>query len=253
MKREPEQLAEGTLTSHLLELRARLLRMVVALTVVFVPCAYFGNELYDLLAQPLIDVLPADSQIIAIGVASPFTTPFKLGGYVAVLLTVPYLLFEIWGFIAPGLYRHEKRLSLPLLIAAIVLFYSGVAFAYFGVFPGLFKFLVSTKPDSVRLMTDINEYLSFTLTMFLSFGIAFEMPIVVVLLTAMGIVSVETLRASRGYVVVAIAILSAILTPTVDAVSQLAMAIPMMVLYQAGILVSSLLLRLRASPRAQEE
>jgi sec-independent protein translocase protein TatC len=219
--------------------------MIVALAIVFVPCAYFGNDLYDLLAQPLIDVLPEGAQIIAIGVASPFTTPFRLGAYVAVLLTVPYLIFEIWGFIAPGLYRHEKRLALPVLIAAIALFYCGVAFAYFGVFPGLFKFLVATTPASVKVMTDINEYLTFTLQMFVSFGIAFEVPVVVVLLTALGIVSVETLRAGRGYALLIIAIISALLTVTGDAVSMLTMAVPMWILYEAGILASRFLQRLR--------
>jgi sec-independent protein translocase protein TatC len=253
MKREPEKLAEGTLISHLLELRARLLRMMIALVVVMIPCAYFGNDLFDLLAQPLTQVLPRDAQIIAIGVTSPFTTPFKLGAYVAVLLTMPYILFEIWGFIAPALYRHEKQLALPVLIGAIVLFYLGVAFAYFGVFPGLLKFLVATTPGSVKLMTDINEYLRFTMTMCLSFGIAFEMPVVVVLLTAVRIVTVETLRASRGYVVIGVAILSALLNPANDAVSQLAMLVPMLILYEGGILASRYLLRLGAQHRPQEE
>jgi sec-independent protein translocase protein TatC len=253
MKKNPEKLAEGTLTSHLLELRARLIRMLIALTVVVIPCVYFGNELFDLLAQPLVEQLPKDSQIIATGVASPFTTPFKLGSYVAVFLTIPYLLFEIWAFVAPGLYRREKRVALPLLIASIGLFYSGVAFAYFAVFPGLFRFLVLTAPSTVRIMADINEYLSFTLAMFLSFGIAFEVPIVVILLALTGVVTVEKLRASRGYVVVGVAIVSAILTPTADAVSQLTMMIPMLILYEAGIVASRLLLKLRVEPEAQRE
>lgn len=242
---EPEKLAEGTLTSHLLELRARLIRITVALFVVFVPCAWFANELFTLLAQPLSSVLPEGSSLVATGVASAFTTPFRLSFYVALFLAMPYFLFEIWGFVAPGLYRHEKRLAMPIVISSIVLFYAGVAFGYFAVFPSLFKFLVLITPPDVKMMTDINDYVGFAMTMFLSFGISFEVPIVVILMALTGIMSPEKFAEARAYAVVVIAIIAAILTPTSDAVSLVAMMLPMWVLYEGGIVAARILVRIR--------
>lgn len=244
--RDPEKLAEGSLTSHLLELRSRLIRISIGFMVAFVPCAVFANDLFAILAHPLMEVLPEGSSLIATSVTSPFTTPFKLAFYVSMFLVMPYFLFEIWGFVAPGLYRHEKRLAVPLVFSSILLFYAGVAFGYFAVFPGLFKFLVLiAPPEGVKVMTDINDYVSFALTMFLSFGISFEVPIVVVLLALMNVVSPGKLKEGRGYAVVGISIVAALLTPTSDAVSLVAMALPMYVLYEGGIIAARILTRIR--------
>jgi sec-independent protein translocase protein TatC len=253
-KREPEKLAEGTLTSHLVEMRTRLIRIFVGFVVVFVPCAWFANELFEILALPLMEVLPEGSSVIATGVASPFTTPFRLAVYVAIFLVMPYLLFEIWGFVAPGLYRREKRLAVPIVFSSIALFYAGVAFGYFAVFPGLFKFLVLiAPPEGVKVMTDINDYVSFILTMFLAFGISFEVPIVVILLALAGAVSPKQLGANRAYASVAIAVVAAVLSPTDDAVSLAAMALPMYLLYEAGIVAARILVRIRDEATRREE
>jgi sec-independent protein translocase protein TatC len=246
-----ENLKEGTLISHLLELRDRMLRMCVALLIVFIPAAYFGNDILVFLSEPLKAVLPPGSKLVSTEVMGVFTTPFMLSFYVAVSIVMPYLLYEIWGFVAPGLYKHEKRFAGPLVFSSIALFYSGMAFAYFLVFPGVFQFLVSITPKGVDMMTDIGKYVSFAMTMFISFGIAFEVPIVVILLVLTGMMSIEKLTASRGYVIIAIFIISAIITPTTDAISQLAMAGPMWLLYEAGVIVARLMTRNR--PKEQEE
>ena len=219
-----EQLGEGTLLSHLLELRDRLLRAVVAVLVVAVPCLYFSNELFTLVAQPLIDQLPSGTSLIATSVVAPFMTPFKLALFVALLLAMPFVLYQIWAFVAPGLYRHEKRFALPLVLSSIVLFYVGVAFAYFFVFPLMFRFFVATTPVGVTMMTDISQYLDFILLLFFAFGVAFEIPVAVVLLVATGLVGIEKLTRNRGYVVLGIFIIAAVLTPP-DAVSQTMMAL----------------------------
>jgi sec-independent protein translocase protein TatC len=243
---DPEKLAEGTLTSHLLELRSRLIHIFIAFFVVFVPCAFFANDLFTILAHPLTEVLPEGSSLIATSVTSPFTTPFKLAFYVSLFLVMPYFLFEIWGFVAPGLYRHEKRLAVPIVFSSILLFYAGVAFGYFAVFPGLFKFLVLiAPPEGVKVMTDINDYVSFALTMFLSFGISFEVPIVVILLALTGVMSPAKMGESRSYAIVLIAIVAALLTPTSDALSLTAMGLPMYVLYEGGIVAARILVRIR--------
>jgi sec-independent protein translocase protein TatC len=218
---------------------------------VFVPCVYFGNDILVYLSEPLKAALPPGSKLVSTEVMGVFTTPFMLSFYVALAIVMPYLLIEIWGFVAPGLYKHEKRFAGPLVFSSIFLFYSGMAFAYFLVFPGVFQFLVSITPQGVEMMTDIGKYVSFAMTMFISFGIAFEVPIVVILLVLTGMISVQKLNASRGYVIIGIFIVSAIITPTTDAISQLAMAGPMWILYEAGVIVARLIVRGR--PKEEEE
>ncbi|NCW21883.1 MAG: twin-arginine translocase subunit TatC [Gammaproteobacteria bacterium] len=231
--------------SHLLELRDRLLRAFLAVIVVFVPIAFFSNEVFTLVAQPLIDKLPAGSSLIATSVISPFMTPFKLAFFVALFAAMPYVLYQVWAFVAPGLYRHEKRFALPLLLSSIILFYAGVAFAYFAVFPVMFDFFASTTPVGVRMMTDITSYMDFVLTMFLCFGLAFEVPVVVVLLVLTGLVKVDKLAEIRGYVLIGIFVIAAILTPP-DAISQTIMAVPMYLLYEGGLLMARLMQRMRS-------
>lgn len=252
MSTEPEQLAEGTLISHLLELRDRLLRAFIAVIVVFVPCTFFSNEIFTIVAQPLIDQLPANSSLIATSVISPFMTPFKLAFFVALFVAIPYVLYQIWAFVAPGLYRHEKRFAVPLLVSSIVLFYVGVVFAYFFVFPVMFEFFAATTPKGVRMMTDINSYLDFVLTMFFCFGLAFEVPVVVVLLVLTNLVQVEKLKESRGYVLIAIFVIAAILTPP-DAVSQTIMAVPMYLLYEGGIIMARVMNGMRRKDKEETE
>src|SRR5689334_21460982 len=175
-EKNKENLKEGTLISHLLELRDRLVRMAIVLGVAFLHCVYYGNEVLTWVSQPLTKALPPNSKLVSTEVMGVFTTPFTLSFYVSLAIVMPYLLYEIWGFVAPGLYKHEKRFAAPLVFSSIVLFYSGMAFAYFLVFPGVFQFLVKITPQSVHMMPDIKEFVSFAMTMFLSFGIAFEVP-----------------------------------------------------------------------------
>jgi sec-independent protein translocase protein TatC len=249
---EGESLAEGTLVSHLLELRDRLLRSVIVVLVCFVPLAFFQNELFTLVARPLIEQLPAGTSLIATSVISPFMAPLKLSLIVALFIAMPYVLFQIWGFVAPGLYKRERRFALPLLVSSIVLFYTGIAFAYYVVFPLMFQFLASTTPEGVKMMTDIANYLDFVLLLFLAFGIAFEMPVAVVLLVTSGLVKLDVLTRNRGYVILGIFIIAAFLTPP-DAVSQSFMAIPMYLLYELGIVFARLVQKSRgeAAPAAE--
>jgi sec-independent protein translocase protein TatC len=242
MSEEPEKLAEGTLISHLLELRERLLRATVAIGIAFLPCVLYSNDLFTFLARPLLARLPEGSNLIATSVMSPFTTPFKLSFFVALMLAMPYVIYQIWAFVAPGLYRNERRFAVPLLVSSILLFYVGIAFAYYFVFPVMFEFFIHTTPKGVSMMTDINNYLDFVLTMFFCFGLAFEVPVAVVLLVVMGMVRIETLKKNRGYVLIGIFILAAFLTPP-DAISQCSLAIPMYLLYEGGILMARLLTR----------
>jgi sec-independent protein translocase protein TatC len=249
---DSENLAEGTLLSHLLELRTRLVRATIAVAIAFVPCAYFANDIFERLSEPLKARLPKGASLIATGVMSPFTAPFKTSFMVALFIAMPWVIWQIWGFVAPGLYRHEKRFAMPLLVSSILLFYVGVGFAYFVVFPVMFEFFVATTPAGVQMMTDINQYLDFSLTMFLAFGIAFEVPIAVVLLALTGLVSVEKLGTSRGYVVIGIFVVAAFLTPP-DPLSQTAMAVPMWLLYEAGIIFARMMVRERKKTRALDE
>ena len=250
--REPEQLAEGTLISHLLELRTRLMRIAVSVVIVFVPLVFFANDLFTLIAKPLIEKLPEGTSLIATSVVAPFMTPLKLALVTAIFVAIPYILHQIWGFVSPGLYQREKRFAMPLLVSSILLFYAGVAFAYFVLFPIVFAFFASTTPEGVKMMTDISSYLDFTLLLFFAFGLAFEMPVATVLLVATGLVKVETLQKNRGYVLLGIFIVAAFLTPP-DAISQTFMAVPMYFLYEVGILFSRLLVRNRQAENAAAE
>ena len=250
--RDEEQLAEGTLISHLLELRGRLLRSTIAILVVFMPLAFFSNDLFTLVAKPLIDKLPEGNSLIATSVVAPFMTPLKLALFAAIFVAMPYVLYQIWAFVAPGLYRHEKRFALPLFASSVVLFYAGTAFAYFVVFPLMFKFLTMTTPAGVKMMTDISSYLDFIVLLFFAFGLAFETPVATVLLVASGLVSIATLRKNRGYVLLGIFVVAAFLTPP-DAISQTAMAVPMYLLYEVGIVLAAFLIKDRLERRAKEE
>ena len=254
MSDEPDRelLAEGTLISHLVELRQRLLKAVVAIAIVFAPCAWFANDLFTIIATPLIQKMPAGSSMIATSLISPFMAPLKLSLFVAVFIAMPYVLYQVWAFVAPGLYKREKRFAIPLVVSSIVLFYAGVAFAYFVVFPLMFAFLTTTAPTGVQVMTDITNYLDFVLLLFFAFGIAFEMPVATVLLAATGLVRVETMTKNRGYVILGIFVIAAFLTPP-DALSQTAMALPMWFLYEIGIILSRILLREKLAQQRSEE
>jgi sec-independent protein translocase protein TatC len=228
------------LVAHLLELRARLLRGAAGLLLVLACLLPFANRLYAWLAQPLLDKLPKGGQLIATQVASPFFAPMKLAFFAALMIAMPWLLYQAWAFVAPGLYRREKKLALPLLASALALFYAGCAFAFFLVLPMVFGFLARVTPAGVAMMTDISAYLDFVLVLFLAFGLAFELPVALVILALLGWVTPAQLREGRGYAVVGIFIVAAVLTPP-DVVSQLMLALPMCLLYEAGILAAAAL------------
>ncbi|MDH4233637.1 MAG: twin-arginine translocase subunit TatC [Gallionella sp.] len=223
--------------AHLIELRSRLLRATVALLLVFACLFPWAADLYAMLAQPLLAKLPKGGQMIATDVTTPFFVPLKVAMMAALLVALPYILYQIWRFVAPGLYAHEKRLVIPLIVASTLLFFCGMAFAYLVVFPVVFGFITASAPQGVAVMTDIDKYLSFVLGMFLAFGFTFQVPVAVVLLVRMGIVSIEKLREIRSYVIVGAFIIGAIFTPP-DVVSQFMLAIPLWVLYEAGIVVA---------------
>jgi len=252
MTEEPEKLAEGTLISHLLELRDRIIKALIGVALCFVPCMLYSNDIFSYVSQPLQEKLPAGTHLIATSVMSPFTTPFKLSFFIAAFLAMPWILYQLWAFVAPGLYRHEKRFAVPLLVSAILLFYVGVAFAYFFVFPVMFSFFASTTPKGVSMMTDINQYLDFVLVMFFAFGGAFEVPVAVVLLVITGIVKLEKLKENRRYVFLGCFIVAALLTPP-DAVSQSIMALPMYLLFEGGLLMARVLLRMKQSESEHKE
>ena len=252
MSAEPEKLAEGTLISHLLELRDRLIKALMGVGLVFVPCMMYANDIFSYVSQPLQEKLPKGASLIATSVMSPFTTPFKLSFFIAAFIAMPWILYQLWAFVAPGLYRHEKRFAVPLLVSAILLFYVGVLFAYFFVFPVMFSFFASTTPKGVSMMTDINSYLDFVLVMFFAFGAAFEVPVAVVLLVITGIVKLEKLRENRGYVLLGIFIFAAMLTPP-DAVSQSILAVPMYLLYEGGLLMARVLQRMKSADAQKKE
>jgi sec-independent protein translocase protein TatC len=209
-------------------------RSLVAVAFLFIPAFIYSAELYDLLALPLVSALPQGSKMIATGVVSPFLIPMKIAAMAAFLVALPYILYEAWAFVAPGLYAHEKRLVLPLVVSSTLLFFAGMAFCYFIVFGRVFDFISRFAPKSVSVAPDIEAYFNFVLGMFLAFGIAFEVPVVVVVLVLTGLVNVEQLKEFRGYVIVAIFVVAAIVTPP-DVVSQISLAIPMCLLYEAGI------------------
>ena len=226
---------EMPLLEHLAELRSRLLRIVLAVLIIFFPLFYVANDLYAFISKPLRAALPEGSTMIATEVASPFLTPFKLAFVLAFFIAIPYVLHQIWSFVAPGLYRHEKRVAVPLLVSSVILFYTGMAFAYYAVFPLVFAFLIGVAPADVAIMTDINAYLNFVLKMFFAFGFAFEIPVATLLLVWSGATSVSALRAKRAYVLVGCFVFAMLLTPP-DVISQVLLAIPMWLLYEVGIL-----------------
>ena len=229
------------LLHHLLELRSRLLRALMAVGLVLLVLVFFAKDLYHHLALPLIAQLPKGSSMIATDVTSPFFTPFKLALVLSFFVAMPAVLYQIWAFVAPGLYRQEKRLVAPLLLTSSLLFYAGIAFAYYVVFPVIFAFFTSVAPAGVTIATDIASYLDFVLKLFFAFGLAFEIPIIVMLLCYSGITDIQTLSAKRPYVIVIAFALGMLLTPP-DVISQTLLAVPMWLLYESGLLMARLLL-----------
>jgi sec-independent protein translocase protein TatC len=238
--RGPGDDREMSLFEHLDELRTRLLRSIWAVLAVFLSLVYFANPIYRFVSEPLRRFLPDGSTMIATQVASPFLAPFKLTLVVSALIAMPYVLFQAWAFVSPGMYRHEKRFAFPLLVSSILLFYLGVAFAYFVVCPMVFAFFTGTSPEGVAVMTDINSYLDFVLTMFFAFGFAFEIPVATVLLVWAGITTPEALAGKRRYVLVGCFVVGMFLTPP-DVFSQTLLAVPMWMLFEAGVQASRLL------------
>jgi sec-independent protein translocase protein TatC len=253
--KQPDDELAGTeqpFVSHLIELRDRLVRASIAVALVFGVLAFYPgpSALYDLLAAPLVAQLPAGSTLIATNVISPFLVPLKITLMAAFLIALPIVLYQVWAFVAPGLYSHEKRLVLPLVFSSTVLFFIGVAFCYFFVFGQVFKFIQSFAPKSITAAPDIEAYLSFVMSMFIAFGAAFEVPVVVVMLARMGLVTVEKLREFRGYFIVLAFVIAAIITPP-DVVSQLALAIPMCILYELGVFAAGYFNRYSKAPDDQ--
>lgn len=235
------------LIEHLIELRNRLLYCLGAVIVVFLGLVAFANDIYAFVAEPLLALLPEGTSMIATEVATPFLTPFKLTFFVSVVIALPYLLYQIWSFLAPGLYNNEKSLIAPLIASSVLLFYAGITFAYFIVFPLVFGFFTSVAPEGVTVMTDIASYLDFVLKLFLAFGIVFEIPVAIILLIRSGAVTPESLAAKRAYVVVGCFILGMLLTPP-DVISQLLLAFPMWLLYEVGIIIGR-----RITPKKKDD
>lgn len=238
------------LIAHLTELRDRLLKSVLLVLLFFLGLFYFANDLYTYLSEPLTALLPEGTSMIATDVTSPFFAPFKLTLVVAIFAAIPFILHQAWSFIAPGLYQHEKRMAIPLLVSSVLLFYSGVAFAYFVVFPLIFGFFTSTGPDGVAMMTDISSYLNFVLKLFFAFGIVFEIPIATLLLIWSGATTVESLKEKRAYVIVGCFVVGMLLTPP-DVISQTLLAMPMWLLFEVGIILGRIFVR-REEPEAAE-
>jgi len=236
------------LVTHLIELRNRLLRMLVGIAIVFLCLFPFANDLYTTLAQPLIDQLPEGSTMIATEVASPFLTPFKFTLVGAFFLAIPWVLYQVWRFIAPGLFANERKMVLPLIVSSTLLFYAGMSFAYFIVFPLMFEFFIGVTPDGVAVMTDISKYLDFVLKLFFAFGLAFEIPIATILMVWAGITTPEKLVAKRPFIIVGVFVVGMMLTPP-DVISQTLLAIPMWALFELGVIFS----RIMISKRAEEE
>lgn len=253
-EREHDELVDSTeqpFLAHIIELRARILRAVLAVLLLFFPIYYFANDLYEIVAAPLMAHLPEGSGMIATEVASPFLTPFKLAMFSAIFLGMPFLLHQAWAFVSPGLYLREKRFALPLLVSSIALFYAGMLFAYFLVFPLVFRFFASVTPTNVTMMTDINRYLDFVIKMFFAFGLAFEIPIATLLLVWSGLTSVESLSKKRPYVVVGCFVLGMLLTPP-DIISQILLAVPTWLLFESGVLFARLSERREATETAEQ-
>ncbi len=231
---------ENSFVSHLIEMRDRLLRAVLAVVIIFIALFPWAQDIYALLAQPMLAALPKGGQMIATEVTTPFFVPIKVTMMAAFLLAMPWVFYQVWAFVAPGLYQHERRIGVPLVIASVILFLLGMSFAYFLVFPIVFGFIVGVAPEGVAVMTDIGKYLDFVMTLFMAFGITFEVPVAVVLLVKMNMVSVAKLREIRPYVIVGAFVVGAIFTPP-DVISQFMLAIPLWILYELGIIVASML------------
>lgn len=238
----PAQDKDETLISHLIELRSRLLYAVLSVIIVFIVlCIFPGSKtLYDFLAYPMVSTLPAGDKMIAYGVITPFLVPLKVTLLVAFVIALPFVLYQIWAFIAPGLYKHEKRLVVPVAVSSYVLFFIGMAFCYYFVFQTVFHFIATVSPESINFAPDIEAYLDFVMTMFIAFGLTFEVPVVVLVLVSTGMVSIDRLKKARGYVVVGAFITAAVLTPP-DVISQFMMAVPLISLYELGIVAARLL------------
>lgn len=249
---ENEESLSGSLMSHLIELRDRVLRMVIAILVIFLSLFYWANEIYSYLAAPLTRHLPEGSSMIAIDVASPFLTPFKLVLMLSVFLAMPVILHQFWAFVAPGLYRSEKRIAGPLLVSSILLFYAGIAFAYYVVFPLVFGFFTSVGPEMINISTDIGRYLDFVLALFFGFGLAFEVPIATIILVAIGVTTPKKLSEKRPYVIVGAFVIGMLLTPP-DVISQVLLAFPMWILFEAGLIASRIIFKDRADEEEEEE
>lgn len=243
---------EQPLINHLIELRTRLLRSVLCVILIFCGLYYFANDIYLVVSEPLRVFLPEGSSMIATDVASPFFTPFKLALMCALFISMPFILYQIWGFIAPALYDNEKKLAYPLFFSSIVLFYLGMAFAYFVVFPLVFGFFTSAAPEGVTVMTDISRYLDFILKLFFSFGLAFEIPIATIILVAGGVTSAASLREKRPYIIVGCFVIGMLLTPP-DVISQLLLAVPMWALFEVGVLFSLLVEKDRRKNESEED
>ncbi|NOZ09712.1 MAG: twin-arginine translocase subunit TatC [Gammaproteobacteria bacterium] len=242
-----ENNAEGSFVSHLLELRDRLVKSVITVAVVFVPLAFFSEDLYLFVAEPLRAVLPGEGEMISTGVVAPFFTPLKLAIWSAVVLSMPVLLYQLWAFVAPGLYKHERSIASPLLVSSVLLFYLGMAFAYFVVFPLVFAFFNQVTPIGIKYMPDIKDYLDFVISIVFAFGLAFEVPVAIVLLTKAGMVNPYNLAKKRHYVVLWIFVIAMLMTPP-DVISQTLLAIPMMLLFEAGLFFAR-----RIKPRNDDE
>ena len=241
-----ESLADMPITEHLIELRSHLIRIIVATMVIFLALVGFSRRLYDFLSEPLVAQLPANATMIATDITSNFMAPIRLTIFVAAFIAMPYILYQIWSFVAPGLYKKEKKIAIPVLLSSIVLFYSGIAFAYFVVLKGVLKFFITFAPHNVLPMTDIASYLSFSMKLFMVFGLTFEIPVVTLLLILAGVVSTDTLADKRRYIIVACFAVAAIVTPP-DGVSMLMLAIPMWLLFEIGLLLARMLIKEKVS------
>ncbi len=249
---DPEESKAGSLMSHLVELRDRVVRMVLAILIIFLCLFYWANDIYVYLAEPLTRHLPENASMIAIDVASPFLTPFKLVLMLSVFLAMPVILYQAWAFVAPGLYANEKRIAGPLLVSSIILFYTGMAFAYYVVFPLVFGFFTRVGPEIINISTDIGRYLDFVLALFFGFGLAFEVPIATIILVAIGFTTPKKLAEKRPYIIVGAFIVGMLLTPP-DVISQVLLALPMWVLFEGGLIASTILFKDREQDDEDDE
>jgi sec-independent protein translocase protein TatC len=249
---QSDSTAEGTLISHLLELRDRLLRAILAVLVVFICLAPFANELYEILAEPLMSALPEGNSMISTEPHGPFFVPFKFAFACAFAIAVPYLLYQMWAFVAPGLYSHEKRLVVPILLSSSMLFYLGIVFAYFAVFPIIFAFFANSAPDGVQVMTDINAYFGFVVKLFFAFGLAFEVPVATVICVKLGITTPESLATKRPYIIIAAFVVGMLMTPP-DIFSQTLLAVPVWLLFELGLWCSRYFINVEQDQETEED